>query len=62
MWKGVEFDPMGMSGSSDLWREDDANCCPTGGRAYFDFAIEGTSLTLTDVNVRQSEAMIAPRP
>ncbi|MFL9841472.1 hypothetical protein ABS767_10900 [Sphingomonas sp. ST-64] len=51
IWKGVDYDFEGLGASSKLWRDKDANCCPSGGDALIDFAIEGRSLVLKDVRV-----------
>jgi len=51
IWKGVEFDFEGMAATSKLWRDSDANCCPTGGEALLDFDIQGRKLVLTAVRV-----------
>lgn len=51
MWKGVDYDFEGMGAASKLWRDKDGNCCPSGGDAQLDFAIEGRSLVLKDVDV-----------
>lgn len=51
IWKGVDYDFEGMSATSKLWRERDANCCPSGGEALLDFDIAGRSLRLENVRV-----------
>jgi len=61
VWKGIDYDFIGMGGSSDLWRKDDANCCATGGRIYFEFAVEGTSLVLKDVQLSLTDDMRGSR-
>lgn len=50
IWKGVDYDFEGMGATSKLWRDKDANCCPTGGDAQLSFAIVGRSLTLKDID------------
>ena len=44
IWKGVQYDfddPWSqLVARTALWRGDDGNCCPTGGRAEIVFAIE----------------------
>ncbi len=42
--KGVRFDFREMFASSPVWREDDGNCCATGGDVYIDFGIEAGAL------------------
>ncbi|MFN4288230.1 MAG: hypothetical protein ACK4E3_07030 [Brevundimonas sp.] len=51
IWKGVEFDWPGLSARTSLWRESDANCCPTGGEAHLLFAIDDDTLLLREVRV-----------
>ena len=52
VWKGVRYNFTALRSSSPLWRTDDANCCPTGGRADFAFAVRDGVLTVTDVQAR----------
>ncbi len=49
VWKGVEYDFEGLAATSKLWRDKDANCCPSGGDVQLDFEIEGRKLVLKDV-------------
>lgn len=49
IWKGVDYDFEGLAATSKLWRDKDANCCPSGGDALLDFEIIGRKLTLQDV-------------
>lgn len=51
IWKGVDYDFEGLAASSKLWRDKDGNCCPSGGEALLEFAIDGRSLVLKDVRV-----------
>lgn len=39
LWKGVEYGYYGLSSVFPLWRDNDANCCPTAGEAYAVFKI-----------------------
>ncbi|HEY0051850.1 MAG TPA: hypothetical protein VGB49_00405 [Caulobacteraceae bacterium] len=55
VWKGVRYDFTALRTSSPLWKADDANCCPTGGRADFAFAVRDGVLTLTEVQARPAE-------
>lgn len=48
-WKGIDYDFMGLGGTTELWRDSDANCCATGGRAYLSFDIKGDSLKLDGI-------------
>ena len=43
--KGILLDYETLTGESDVWRSDDPNCCPTGGRIWF-------QLKLTELDVR----------
>lgn len=49
VWKGVDYVWPEMTAFTSLWRDDDANCCPSGGRAVIDLAVEGTALRLVGV-------------
>lgn len=51
-WHGVEYDFAGMGADTDLWKDSDANCCATGGRATIGFRIEGSSLKLDTLQVQ----------
>ena len=53
VWKGVAFNYPSLSADTALWRDQDGNCCPTGGRAVIRFEIQGDALVVTDV---QAEA------
>lgn len=46
VWKGVDYTWPMMSAVSGVWRDDDGNCCPTGGEATMDLMVEGTTLRL----------------
>jgi hypothetical protein len=52
VWKGVIIDYEEMIAFTPLWRDDDGNCCPSGGSAILDFDIQDDRLILTGVNVR----------
>jgi hypothetical protein len=51
-WHGVAYDFAGMGADTDLWKDKDANCCATGGRATIGFRIEGSSLRLDTLQVQ----------
>ena len=51
-WHGVEYDFAGMGADTDLWKDSDANCCATGGRATIGFKIEGSSARLDTLQVQ----------
>lgn len=46
VWKGIVLDFERMRAESPVWREGDANCCPTGGWVDVEFALEGRTLTI----------------
>ncbi|NGM20454.1 hypothetical protein G3576_10550 [Roseomonas stagni] len=50
-WQGVEYDAESLSARTPLWREQDGNCCPSGGTARIDFRLEGRSLVLAAVSL-----------
>lgn len=54
IWKGVKFYFSGpaMGAEAELWKPDDANCCPTGGRANLEFAIEDDRLVLKGISAQ----------
>lgn len=49
---GVEYDLTSLSASTDLWKDSDANCCATGGRANLDFVIVGDTLKLKGISAQ----------
>ena len=49
IWKGIHIDPETLIAVSGLWREDDANCCPTGGEFEARLALVGETLVTQDV-------------
>lgn len=51
-WHGVEYDFGGMGADTELWKDSDANCCATGGRATIGFRIEGSSAKLDSLQVQ----------
>lgn len=55
VWKGVDYRWPDFSAWTDLWRDSDGNCCPTGGEARLTFRVEGTSLTLTGVDAEVAD-------
>ncbi|NML07578.1 hypothetical protein [Sphingomonas sp. G-3-2-10] len=54
VWHGVDYSFTGdaMGAETDLWKDADANCCATGGRANLEFAIEGDALKLTGISAQ----------
>ena len=51
-WHGVDYDLVNLAAATELWRDEDANCCASGGRANLDFEIEGSSLKLKGVSAQ----------
>ncbi|MBR0680484.1 hypothetical protein GXW74_08295 [Roseomonas eburnea] len=51
----VALDPERLTVAFRLWREDDRDCCPTGGRAEARLALEGERLVLRDVALRPGQ-------
>lgn len=49
---GDNFWP-GMHAQTPLWRDTDANCCPSGGYAFIHFSIEDAVLSVTSVDVTE---------
>ncbi|MBA4763464.1 hypothetical protein [Sphingomonas sp.] len=60
IWKGVDYDFEGLAASSKLWRDKDANCCPSGGEALLEFAIEGRRLMLREARTDIVEKWARP--
>lgn len=56
VWKGVDYDWPEMTAASPLWRDTDANCCPTGGEVAIDLGVRGTSLRLVGVTLSPAGA------
>lgn len=54
VWHGVDYSFMGdaMGAETDLWKDSDANCCATGGRANLEFVIEADALKLTGISAQ----------
>lgn len=55
VWKGVDYDWPDFLATSSLWRDEDANCCPTGGEVLMNLAVQGTSLRLAGVQVQATD-------
>lgn len=58
IWKGVDFDFgdwywTNYLARTPLWKDDDANCCPTGGWAEIELEIEDGRLMPIKVNYRE---------
>lgn len=52
--QGVQFNFREMFVSSPVWREDDGNCCATGGRALIDLAISDGTLTVENLTFQET--------
>ena len=46
IWKGIRVDYATLTGSSAVWREGDANCCPSGGEIRFRLRVAGPEVRL----------------
>ena len=49
VWKGVAFNYPSLRADTALWRDQDGNCCPSGGQASIQFEIRGDALVVTEV-------------
>jgi hypothetical protein len=55
IWKGFVPDLATMHAESDVWRPDDANCCPSGGRVVAELGFRGDTLVITRAVYRPPE-------
>jgi len=59
IWQGANYnfdDPRdGLSATSPLWREDDGNCCPSGGDVRLVFERNGTALVISEAEIDPEE-------
>lgn len=51
VWKGVEYDWKTLTLTTALWKDTDANCCPTGGMADAVLTVQGDDLALKSMKV-----------
>jgi hypothetical protein len=51
IWKSVWPDFRKMTAETGLYRNGDANCCPTGGRALIALKVEQNRLVATDIKI-----------
>jgi hypothetical protein len=51
VWKGVEYDWKTLTMTTALWKDTDANCCPTGGSAAAVLTVQGDQLALKSMSV-----------
>lgn len=49
IWKGVKIDMNTLKAESPVWKEEDANCCSTGGHVEIMFYIKDNRLYIKDV-------------
>lgn len=49
--KGIYSDYSTMTSATSLWRKEDGNCCPTGGRAAIKLGLKDRRLTIEDLHV-----------
>lgn len=54
------LDLLGMRGSTDLARETDANCCPSGGSAEATFLLREDTLTIDSLVLRRPQPQNSP--
>ncbi|MES2987507.1 MAG: hypothetical protein V4808_06355 [Pseudomonadota bacterium] len=52
IWHGADYDLTSLTASTELWKDRDANCCATGGRANLDFEIVGNTLKLKGISAQ----------
>jgi hypothetical protein len=53
VWKGLQIDIRSLSVESGVWRDGDANCCPTGGTVHVQLRLEGDALTIERLEHRK---------
>jgi hypothetical protein len=56
IWKGVVIDPQTFTAHSPVWRDNDGNCCPSGGEVEVKLILQGRALAI------QSQEYHPPRP
>jgi uncharacterized protein YecT (DUF1311 family) len=54
VWKGVFPDYSALSACTPLWRKQDGNCCPTGGRADLALGWRGDRIALQSIRLRKA--------
>jgi hypothetical protein len=57
IWKGIRVDYTTLTGTTAVWRDSDANCCPSGGELWFRLRITGP-----EVGLEVAEARYTPPP
>jgi hypothetical protein len=58
IWKGIRVDYATLTGSSAVWRDGDANCCPSGGEIRFRLRVAGPQPHL---EVAEAKYVAAPQ-
>jgi hypothetical protein len=53
LWKGLYIDIRSLSVESGVWKDGDANCCPTGGTVQAQLRLEGDALTIDRLEHRK---------
>jgi hypothetical protein len=46
IWKGVAVNPVQFAARSDVWRDADGNCCPSGGAVEVELTLERRTLVV----------------
>lgn len=57
LWKGVDYGDFGLNSVFPLWRDSDANCCPTAGEAFVSFKIAGDRLSIDTLEFTPAAAV-----
>ena len=57
IWKGIRVDYATLTGTTAVWRDGDANCCPSGGEVWFRLWIAGP-----EIGFEVAEARYTPPP
>ncbi len=52
IWKGLYIDIRSLRLESGVWKDGDANCCPTGGTVHVQLRLEGDALTIANLKHR----------
>jgi hypothetical protein len=52
VWKGAAVDPASFTARSQVWREKDGNCCPSGGEVEVKLDLEGRTLKIKSQTYR----------
>ena len=56
IWKGIRVDYATLTGTTAVWRDADANCCPSGGELWFSLRIAGPVVGLAVAEARYTPA------